>query len=316
MTDETDKTDRTDDRRVVAIGVDAGASRTTAVLVTADGKEMRRAEGPGGAMRPGQATRAAGTIVETARRATFGTRVTLPVPRAVVGVAGAGRAPEREQLAAELQAQAALAREVRVMGDVELALHAAFGASPGIVIAAGTGSAAYARAPDGSVHRAGGYGWQLGDGGGGYWLGRRALALVAREQDNPGEITTLGKRVMRALGLGSFDDMVRWATTATPAQVAALAPEVLLSASSGDLASRDAVREAALELSYLVVALARRFAGGEPPQVAATGGLLGPESPLRGALADRLADMAPGSRLREGTLDPALAAARLALADG
>jgi hypothetical protein len=102
------------------------------------------------------------------------------------------------------------------------------------VIAAGTGSAAYARTPDGALHRAGGYGWQLGDGGGGYWLGRRALALAAREHDNPGEITALGSRVMRALGLGSFDDLVRWATTATPAQVAALAPEVLRAASAGD----------------------------------------------------------------------------------
>lgn len=295
-----------------AIGVDAGGSRTTAVLVAADGREMRRADGPGGAMRPGEAARAAATIVETARRTTFGTNVTLPVSRAVVGVAGAGRAPERDQLATELRTHAGLAREVHVMGDVELALHAAFGANAGIVIEAGTGSAAYARTPDGVLHRAGGYGWQLGDGGGGYWLGRRALALAAREQDHPGEITTLGSRVMRALGLGSFDDLVRWATTATPAQVAALAPEVLRAASAADAASRDAVREAALELSYLVAALARRFAGGEPPVVAATGGLLGADSPLRTALADRLADMVPGSRLLSDALDPALAAARLA----
>ena len=295
-----------------AIGIDAGGSRTTAVLVAADGREMRRADGPSGAMRPGEAARAAGTIVEVARRTTFGTSVTLPVSRAVVGVAGAGRALERDELAAELRTHAGLAREVRVMGDVELALHAAFGASAGIVIAAGTGSAAYARTPDGALHRAGGYGWQLGDGGGGYWLGRRALALAAREHDKPGEVTALGSRVMRALGLGSFDDLVRWATTATPAQVAALAPEVLRAASAGDAASRDAVREAALELSYLVAALARRFAGGEPLVVAATGGLLGADSPLRTALADRLADMVPGSRLLSDALDPALAAARLA----
>jgi N-acetylglucosamine kinase-like BadF-type ATPase len=102
------------------------------VLVAADGAELGRAEGPGGAMRPGQSGRAAATIADTARRATFGTSITLPVPRAVVGVAGAGRAPERDELATELRTQAALAREVRVMGDVELALHAAFGAGAGI----------------------------------------------------------------------------------------------------------------------------------------------------------------------------------------
>jgi N-acetylglucosamine kinase-like BadF-type ATPase len=138
------------------------------------------------------------------------------------------------------------------------------------------------------------------------------LALVAREQDNPGEITALGKRVMRALGLGSFDDLVRWATAATPAQVAALAPEVLSSASAGDFASQDAVREAGLELAYLVAALARRFGEGEPPVVAATGGLLRSESPLRGA---RRSSRGHGARMPAADRCPrsALAAARLAL---
>ena len=323
MTDQTDSggrrrtgADRADAPSGIVVGVDAGGSRTTAVLAAGDGTELGRAEGPGGAVRPGQAARAATAILETARRATAGTDVTLPVSGAVVGAAGAGRALEREQLSAELQAWAGLARDVRVMGDVELALHAAFGGGPGIVVAAGTGSAAVARTPDGVLHRAGGHGWQLGDEGGGYWLGRRALALAARDQDGVGAWTGLGVRIIRALELGSFDDLVRWAAAATPAQVAALAPEVLRAASAGDSASRDAVREAGLELAYLVAALARRFAGGEPPAVAATGGLLGADSPLRTALTDRLADMLPGSRLRSDVLDPALAAARMALASG
>jgi len=43
----------------IAVGVDAGGSRTTAVLVAADGTELGRAEGPSGAVRPGGAARAA-----------------------------------------------------------------------------------------------------------------------------------------------------------------------------------------------------------------------------------------------------------------
>jgi len=40
----------------------------------------------------------------------------------------------------------------------------------GILINAGTGSIAHARGADGQLYRRG-HGWQLGDEGGGYWLG-------------------------------------------------------------------------------------------------------------------------------------------------
>ena len=299
----------------IAVGVDAGGSRTTAVLVAADGTELGRAEGPSGAVRPGGAARAAVAILETARRAASGISVTWPLSRAVVGAAGAGRVLEREQLAAELSLSGweGLAREVRVMGDVELALLAAFENGPGIVIAAGTGSAAFARTPDGVLHRTGGHGWQLGDEGGGYWLGRRALALAARDQDGIGEWTGLGVRIIRALELGSFDDLVRWAATAAPSQVAGLAPAVLDAAREGHAACGALVRDAARELAALVAALTRYFPAGVPVGVAATGGLLGEASPLREALSEELGAAAPLAGLRAGSLDPALAAARLAL---
>jgi N-acetylglucosamine kinase-like BadF-type ATPase len=305
---------RPPDRPSAFLGIDAGGSRTTAVLTAADGTELGRAEGPSGAVRPGQVAGAALAIIETARRAAFGTDVTLPVAGAVVGAAGAGRALEREQLTADLVTGEALARAVRVMGDVELALHAAFGADAGVVVAAGTGSAAFARTPDGVLHRAGGYGWQLGDEGGGYWLGRRALALAARDQDGVGEWSGLGVGILRALELGSFDDLVRWASTAAPAQIAALAPVLLAAARDRASPAAAVMREGADALAALVTVLLTGFPGEAPVPVATTGTLLGPEAPLRAALAESLARSAPRARLLSRRIDPALAAARLASA--
>ncbi len=310
----TDPTGRPPDHPTAFLGVDAGGSRTTAVLTAADGTELGRAEGPSGAVRPGQVTRAAMAIIETASRAAFGTPVALPVAGAVIGAAGAGRTLEREQLTAELLSRQALAREVRVMGDVELALHAAFGADPGIVVAAGTGSAAFARTPDGALRRAGGYGWQLGDEGGGYWLGRRALALAARDQDGVGEWSGLGVGILRALDLGSFDDLVRWGLTAAPAQIAALAPVLLAAARDGAAPAVAVVAEAADALAALVAVLVAGFPGPDGVPVATTGTLLGPQAPLRGALAESLARAVPGARLVSRAIDPALAAAHLAAA--
>jgi len=317
-TDETDMTDTTDGTDITryAIGIDAGGTRTTAVLVGADGVELGRAQGSAGAVRPGEAARAAATILATARRAASAARIALPTPRAVVGAAGAGREREREQLAGALRGPALLAREVRVMGDVELVLHAAFESGPGIVVAAGTGSAAYARTPDGVLCGAGGHGWQLGDAGGGYWLGRRALALVSRARDGIGNAGTLPERLLDNLALPSWDDLVRWAATADPSQVAALARDVLGAARDGDGTADGLVREAAAELAALAGALRQQFPATAAPQVALAGGLLGEGSPLRAALAQRLAEVLPGSAVRGSVPDPALAAARLALAAG
>src|SRR5437773_2883718 len=260
----------------VLLGADAGGSHSTVVIGTVDLTILGRADGPGAAMKPGGAAASAVVLAETARRAASQTGIDLPVDRAVVGAAGAGRAQEQGELEAAL-VQAGLAQRVRVMADAEIALSTAFADGTGIIVSAGTGSIAYARDPAGQLHRAGGYGWQLGDEGGGYWLGRRALDVAARAQDGRGEGSTLLARLLGPLGLQTFDDLVRWTATATPAQVAALAPHVLNAAREGEVVAQRAVEDAARELVALVLTLERYYPGTAPVPVAIAGGLpLGP----------------------------------------
>ena len=294
----------------VFLGADAGGSHSTVVVGTRS-DVLGRADGPGAAMRPSGAAKSAAVLAETARRAAAAAGLHLPVERAVVGAAGAGRAQEQRELEAALL-EAGVAREVRVLADGEVALATAFGTGPGILVNAGTGSIAYARDPAGAVHRAGGYGWQLGDEGGGYWLGRRALDVAARAQDGRGEGSTLLARLLRALGLQHFDDLVRWTATATPTQMAALAPHVLNAAREGEGVARQAVDDAARELVDLAAALARHFPGTEPVPVALAGGLLLPQSPLTAAFSERLGTALKRARLVPDRIDSALGALRLA----
>ena len=294
----------------VFLGADAGGSHSTVVVGTGS-DVLGRADGPGAAMRPSGAAKSAAVLAETARRAAAAAGLHLPVERAVVGAAGAGRAQEQRELEAALL-EAGVAREVRVLADGEVALATAFGTGPGILVNAGTGSIAYARDPAGAVHRAGGYGWQLGDEGGGYWLGRRALDVAARAQDGRGEGSTLLARLLRALGLQHFDDLVRWTATATPTQMAALAPHVLNAAREGEGVARQAVDDAARELVDLAAALARHFPGTEPVPVALAGGLLLPQSPLTAAFRERLGTALKRARLVPDRIDSALGALRLA----
>ena len=264
-------------------------------------------------MRPGGAERSAAVILEVARRAATQAGATLPAKAALIGAAGAGRPTEQEALATAVT-NAGAAERVAVRSDVEIALAAAFGNGPGVLVNAGTGSIAYARVADGRLFRTGGYGWQLGDEGGGYWLGRRALSSAARAQDGLGESSTLLERLLVALGLQTFDDLIRWTSTATPAQVAALAPHVLNAAREGETVAQRIIQEAAAELSSLVQVLSRQFSGTESFLVATAGGLLRPASPLLDALRTRLGTEVPRARLAslQASVDAPVGALRLA----
>jgi len=299
-------------RPTTMLGVDAGGSHTTVVLADSTGKVLARVDGPASAMRPGGGAKSAAVIADTVRRATAQASqaaAELPARWMGVGAAGAGSDVEQAELREALMATG-LAEEVRVVSDGEAALRSAFGAEPGMLISAGTGSIAYARDPGGRLHRAGGYGWQIGDEGGGYWLGRRALAAAGAQRDGRGEGSTLGSRLLGALGLRDFDDLVRWAATATPGQVASLAPHVSNAAQEGERVGQMIIGEGAAALGDLVRALLTHFRGEGPVSLATGGGLLRSGSPLLTALRANLAS--DPVALAHRPVDPALGALTLA----
>ena len=297
------------------LGADVGGSHVSVAIARSDLAILSRADGSGTVMRTGAGNATAAVITEVARRAAAQAGVTLPADRAVIGAAGAGREAEQQELARALSV-GGLARQVAVRGDGEIALAAAFGTSPdgGIFVNAGTGSIAYARDPRGVIHRSGGYGWQLGDEGGGYWLGRRALGIVGQAYDGRGEDSTLLARVLTALGLTDFDGLVRWAAGAAPAQVAGLAPHLLQAARDGDAVARRVVDDAAAALVALVGVLVRHFPKEQPVAVATGGGLLGEGSPLTDAFRMELAGSLPQAQIQTGAVDPLFGALLLAAA--
>src|SRR2546422_7916284 len=112
----------------VFLGADAGGSHST-VVIGSTKKILGRADGPGAAMRPGGAAKSATVLAETARRAAAQAGLALPVERAVVGAAGAGRAQEQAELEAAL-IDAGGARQVSVHAGGAGGLASAFGHWP------------------------------------------------------------------------------------------------------------------------------------------------------------------------------------------
>lgn len=123
---------------------------------------------------------------------------------------GGTRLGGREGRAALTKLLKPLAARVRVVPDFEIAHRAAFGAGPGVLLVASTGSIAYARGAGGRSRRAGGLGPLLGDEGSGFWLGKTA----ARDPLLRAEL-----RLPDPLDLAHANDPVR--------ATAALAPVIL-----------------------------------------------------------------------------------------
>jgi glucosamine kinase len=290
------------------VGVDAGGSKTSVLL--ADGeKVIARTTGAPGAVRPGRALQAASRIAAAVRRALTEANL-LEADVLVVGAAGVGRDPERSELREGLRGER-LATRTLVTGDLDIALEAGFGSGPGIVLLSGTGSVAAARTAEGVVHRRGGYGWQMGDEGSGYAIGRAALIAAGRAHDGRGAATSLSDALLAQGPAREFAELVRWSSAAEAGEVAALAPLVFSAAAAGDAIARTIVESAAEELAGMVSSLLPLFGGKGRVEVAIAGGNLEPKRGLRAPLLARLRKTARLS-IREAPLDPAAGALALA----
>jgi glucosamine kinase len=213
---------------------------------------------------------------------------------AYLGLAGVVDAAAAAALGARLDLANA-----RIEDDRPAAVRGALGAGDGFLAALGTGSF-FARQTGGAIRLAGGWGWRLGDEASGYWIAKSALGRTLDAADGLAPETPLTRALSLRCG-GGPGGIVRFANGATPADIAALAPEVLAAADGGDEAGREVAGAGAAHVARTLGALG--WTPGQP--VCLTGGV-GPRLArfLPPGMAEALAPSA-------GTpLDGALALAR------
>lgn len=299
----------------IVVGVDGGGSKTRVLVADETGAQLGEVVGPASAVRPGQAERSADVIAATVHDALASCEMTHVMPRVLcVGVAGAGREPERQALWQAL-ASRELADEVVIHADFSIALDDAFGEGPGVLLVSGTGSVAFGRGPSGQIARCGGWGPVCGDEGSGQWIGRRALSVVTAAADGREPETALVGAVLTAAQVNEPQELIAWAAQATPAQLATLAPVVSSVAEAGDLRANAILSLAVEELVLHVRTLSRQLFGDEraATPVALTGGMLGKGTTFRKRLEHRLRSAVPGAQLHVGEVEPARGAVRSAL---
>ena len=244
---------------------------------------------------------AAAALREGVERACAAASMTASqIERTCIGVSGASQADYVafiRRLLGEI-----VGGEIEVIGDTEVAHHAAFNGGAGVVVISGTGSIAWGRNPQGETARAGGLAPATGDPGSGEWIGRTAieLALLASEY---GQDTTLLNDLLKAWKLDHAQALARVLRSSPAPDFAALFP---LIAVSGDPLARRVLARAGRELSQLAAdVLARLWTTPAAVEVAMYGGVLENSPEVRDAFGADLCDRYPEARVAPGKRRPA-----------
>ncbi len=298
------------------LGVDGGGTKTVALVADFRGN----VSGVGASGASNYQTigldRAVAVLKEASERAIATAGIAIhKFEVACFGLAGVGRETDRALLLPAI-GKLDLADKIILEHDAAIALAGATACRPGIVVLAGTGAMAFGMNGAGEKTRSSGWGNILGDEGGAYYIGRRALADACRAYDGRGQKTALMSKLMEHLGLDDFTDIVKkiYDKEATPQKIASLAPLVSQLAKDGDEVAMTILRNAAEELALAANTVIRCLNMEEREfQVAASGSVFKAGKPLLMPFSESIKSTAPKAEVIHPRFGPAVGAVFLAL---
>jgi glucosamine kinase len=247
------------------LGIDSGGSKTTCAVGDENSVLATATAGPSNVVRVGEA-QARESLHQSVRQACAAAGITpAQVASTCIGAAGAVRAEIISTVRGALAE--ILSTAIDVVGDMEIALDAAFHGGPGVIVIAGTGSIAYGRDAQGNTVRAGGWGFAISDEGSAHWIGRTAITAVLRAKDS-GQVSRDGHNevvppllaaLLKAWGMASLDDFVRAANSTPPPDFAVLFPALLTAVHVNDELAQHILTQAGQELARLAAIVIRRL---------------------------------------------------------
>jgi N-acetylglucosamine kinase-like BadF-type ATPase len=297
------------------LGIDAGGSKTVALLATIDGRVVAEGRGGGANLRTHGELAVEKTLHEVIDQV-LERRLDRPVA-VCLGIAGVDREDDAATIRG-LMRRLGFRERTLIVNDALIALVAGAGEPVGLVLVAGTGSIAYGVNARGVAARSGGWGPILADEGSGYWIGRRALAAVMRHADGRGPRTALTPMVLDRLRLGRPDDLVNEVYEGAERRqlVATLGPLVAQAQDGGDAVAAEILSDAASELVLAAASVVGRLEmRGDLFRTFLSGGMFRSIPWLASEVTKRLAEVAPRATVAPLSAEPAAGAVRLALAE-
>lgn len=304
---------KNEDSATYILGFDGGGTKTDCVLSDIEGNVLARATtGPSNPLRAGY-MKAWFALGEAADSVMARQKITADNVAAVcAGLGGAGRPGVVRRVTSYFERSFPRA-EIRVTTDLEIALEAAFGRGEGMLLLAGTGSAAFGRDADGRTARAGGRGPWFSDEGGAFDIGREAVRAVSLADERRGPETALTKKIISPHHWRDWTLLFEAVSKNADEVFPKVFPFVAQLADKGDTISQEILASAAEALAGLARAVAKDLGWMERAfDIAKWGGVYGHSNFFDAAIEEEVIKVLPRARLIGIDISPAEAAVRMA----
>lgn len=307
----------------LVLGVDAGASKTFALLSDEAGHVLGFGQGGPGNHQVAGLEPAVNEIRCSCEEAVARAGAHPPVDLAFFGLAGADLAVDFALLTPAIEGMG-LARCVRIKNDTMVALRAGLERSWGVAVICGTGFNAGGIGPDGREIQLPGLGSLSGDWGGAADIAQEIVRLVCRAWDGRGRPTALTEMVLRHVGLPSVEELIdhlyqnrfdNYPGGVGYQRLLALVPLAFQVAHAGDGVARDLVVQVGTEVGTTASAIVRRLGLEHTDvQVVLGGGVFKGEGPLLlDTVTQAVHRTAPRATIVRAEFEPVVGAVFLAL---
>lgn len=302
------------------LGIDGGGSKTTCQIGDEHSVLATVTAGASNITRVGE-TRAREVLHQAIREACAAAKIhAQDIHRACIGAAGAGRADIAavvHKIAAEI-----IPGAIEVVGDMQIALQAAFGAKPGVIVIAGTGSMAYGRDSQGNTARAGGWGFAVSDEGSAHWIGRAAVSSALRELDekmsrhnnkSSEDDSSLLSQLKAVWNVNTLAEFVNKSNSTS--DFAVLLPAILAATDGGDGLAQNVLTQAGRELARLAALVADKLfpeSNGVEIPLAMVGGVFCYSAQVRHIFKQELARSHARVKINPDVIEPVSGALQMA----
>jgi glucosamine kinase len=222
----------------------------------------------------------------------------------VLGLAPIHNGADADDVAAHIRSLLD-ARTVVVTDDAVIHYAGALGQEAGVVVCAGTGVHALATASDGRTWSSGAWGYILGDDGGGFAIGRRALAAAYRDLDGRAREPAIRAAAEELFGSLTRLSMSLYSEPNPVTTVARFTPHIAQLARNGNQLAAKIWAHAADEIACSTLAAAGAlFQPREPLEVRWTGGLFDAGELLVAPFREAVLAAWPTARVQRATGGP------------
>jgi len=264
------------------IGIDSGGTKTEAIAYNLKGKELVRCQTGFGNLLMDK--KRGLSNLEEAMEIIFDQLGEKDCQSVVVGLAGLDSGDFKKELNTYFSHYQPT---IIFINDAWLSYYALLKGKDGCLVISGTGSICIGQRSE-ETARVGGWGNILGDEGSGYWIAKTMIRRLLLEADTNENYSFLSKKLMDTLQAKTVFDVVNYMYTHEKDQIADLATIVAESATFGDAAAIEILKEAGYVLAEQVKLLITKLGFNKDVTIGITGSVLKKNSIVYHSFSEKL----------------------------